>query len=155
MTPKIVMHDGGIVVGIDITTSNAAEIDPAVAKIPMLWARFYSEDILSRIPGKQLPALPMGVYTDYESDHNGPYRLLAGAAVDEGTPAPGGFAGATLPSGRYLMFAGEGEMPGVVIDTWKAVWSYFSEAGVHRRAYTADFEVYRGPKAVDIYIAVK
>ncbi len=46
-------------------------------------------------------------------------------------------------------------MPDVVIQTWMSVWRYFSEPRGHVRAYTEDFELYRGPNAVDIYIAVK
>ena len=53
------------------------------------------------------------------------------------------------------MFKGEGQMPAVVVQTWMSVWQYFSQPGSHARAYTADFEMYRGPEAVEIYIAVK
>ena len=155
MTPELVTHAGMIVAGIDITTSNAAERDPAKARIPALWGRFYGEGILSKIPGKKSPVLPVGVYTDYESDHTGQYRLLAGAVVEEMEFPADGFARATLPAGRYLVFRGEGEMPGAVIQTWMAVLDYFSKPSDHVRAYTADWELYRGPNAVDIYIAVK
>jgi predicted transcriptional regulator YdeE len=40
MTPELATHAGMIVAGIDITTSNAAERDPAKARIPALWAAF-------------------------------------------------------------------------------------------------------------------
>jgi len=144
-----------IVLGIDVTTSNAAETDPDKARIPALWGRFYGEDVLSRLPGKKAPVLPVGVYTDYESDHNGQFRVLAGAAVEEGIVPPDGFGQVTLPAGRYVMFRGEGQMPDAVIQTWMSVWRYFSEPRGHVRAYTADFELHRGPSAVDIYIAVR
>ena len=155
MTPMIVLSDAATAIGIGVNTSNAAEMDESLARIPMLWARFYSEGILDKIPAKKPPVVPVGIYTDYESDHNGPYRLVAGAIVEDGTAAPNGFAVATLPAGKYLKFTGEGEMPGVVIDTWKAIWSYFSAPAKEKRAFTADFEVYRGPGTVDIYIAVR
>jgi len=155
MTPELVTHAGMTVVGIDMTTSNAAERDPDKARIPALWGRFHGESVLSKIPGKKSPVLPVGVYTDYESDHNGQYRLLAGAAVEGVELAADGFGRVTLPAGRYLVFRGEGEMPGAVIQTWMAVLDYFSKPSDHVRAYTADWELYRGPNAVDIYIAVK
>jgi predicted transcriptional regulator YdeE len=142
-------------VGIDVTTSNAAERDPTTAKIPALWARYYGEGVLSRIPRKKSPVWPVGVYTDYESDHHGRYRLLAGAAVEGMELVADGFGQATLAAGRYLVFSGEGEMPGVVIQTWMSVLEYFSKPSDHVRAYTADWELYRGPNAVDIHIAVK
>ena len=153
--PSLVRHEGAVVIGKDVSTSNADEVDPARAKIPGLWQRFYAEGVLGQIPGKTVPVVPLGVYTDYEGDHTAPYRLLAGAAVQEGTPSPAGLARARIPAGRYLLFKAEGDMPRVVIDTWAAIWDYFSKSPGHARAYTADFELYRGPKTVEIYIAVK
>jgi len=155
MTPELVTLTEMTVVGIDITTSNAAERDPAKARIPALWGRFYGEGVLGKIPGAKSPVLPVGVYTDYESDHNGQYRLLAGAVV-EGMELPAdGFRRATLPAGRYLVFRGEGEMPGAVIQTWMSIWDFFSKPSGYVRAYTSDWERYREPSAVDIYIAVR
>ena len=37
------------------------------------------------------------------------------------------------------MFTGKGELPGVVIQTWGAVWQYFEEQMRDKRAYTVDF----------------
>jgi predicted transcriptional regulator YdeE len=37
----------------------------------------------------------------------------------------------------------------------QSVWNHFSSSGDHMRAFTADFELYRGPNAVEIYVAVK
>jgi predicted transcriptional regulator YdeE len=155
VTPRLVEYEGGVVLGIDLVTSNADEADPTRGKIPGLWARFRTEDVLGTIPGKRAPVQPVGVYTDYESDHTGPFRLVAGAMVDEQTRAPRGLRRVVLRPGRYLVFGGEGELPGVVIGTWMAIWSYFEKSTEYRRAYTADFEVYPGPTHVDIYIAVK
>jgi predicted transcriptional regulator YdeE len=155
MTPTLVTHEGMTVLGIDATTLNADEADSARARIPSLWGRFYAEGVLGRVPRKKPPVLPVGVYTDYESDHNGRYRILAGAAVEEGAPLPEGLGRAVVPAGTYLMFRGQGQMPGVVPQTWMSVWRYFAEAGGHARAYTTDFELYRGPEVVEIYIAVK
>jgi predicted transcriptional regulator YdeE len=155
VSPKLVTHEATIVVGIELRTSNAAEADPEKGGIASLWARFYREDVLSKIPRKTTPVMPMGVYTDYESDHTGPYRLLAGAAVEKGAPVPDGFGRATIPAGRYLLFKAEGDMPRVVIETWEAIWDYFSKPSGYARAYTADFERYPGPKEIEIHIAVR
>jgi hypothetical protein len=43
----------------------------------------------------------------------------------------------------------------VVIDAWKEVWDYFSQASEVRRAYTTDFEVYKGMDEVAIHISVR
>ena len=155
MTPTLVTHERMSVLGIDVTTLNAAEADPEKASIPKLWGRFYAEDMLSKIPRKKPPVLPLGVYTDYESDHNGRYRILAGAAVEEGTPVPDGLGSAVVPAGMYLIFRGEGQMPAVVVQTWMSVWRYFADPRGHVRAYTADFERYSASDTVEVYIAVK
>jgi len=155
MTPELVTHPGMTVLGIDVRTSNAAEADAGTARLPALWGRFYGENVLERIPGKLSPAAPLGVYADYESDHLGEYRVVAGAAVEDGTAVPSGLARATVPAGRYLVFRGEGPMPDVVIQTWVSVWNHFSGSKAPARLFTADFELYRGPNAVDIHVAVR
>lgn len=155
MKPSVVRHAGALVVGLEIRTSNADETDPATARIPGLWQRFYAEGILDRIPGKTAPAVPLGVYTDYEGDQTARYRLLAGAAVQERASAPAGLGQARIPPGRYLLFKADGDMPKVVIDAWTAIWDYFSKSPGPVRAFTTDFELYRGPRTVEIYIAVK
>jgi predicted transcriptional regulator YdeE len=86
--PRLVVYEGATVLGITIVTSNAAEANPADGKIAGLWTRFYQEDVLSTIPGKKTPVVPLGVYTNYESDHSGQYQLMAGAAVDPATATP-------------------------------------------------------------------
>jgi predicted transcriptional regulator YdeE len=155
MTPRLVMYGGATVVGIDVRTSNAAEAEPGKGKIGALWGRFHGEDVLGKIPGKKLPVIPMGVYTDYAGDASGEYRLMAGTAVEAGTTPPAGMATAIVPAGRYLMFEAEGPMPNVVGETWQAVWSHFSSASAETRAYTVDFELYPGPTSVQIHISVK
>ena len=63
----------------------------------------------------------------------------------------------TIPGAKYLVFTGNGELPGVVIQTWGAVWQYFEQEAGDKRAYTVDFERHdqREPSRVEIYIAVK
>jgi predicted transcriptional regulator YdeE len=154
--PRLVRHDGATVVGIGIVTSNAAEADPATGKIGALWTRFREDNLLDTIPGKKNRPMPVGVYTGYESDERGQFRLIAGAAVlDEAAPTPEGMQRVSIPAGTYLMFEAEGEMPGVVIRTWQAIWRYFAEHPSHVRAYATDFEMYPGPRAVEIYISIK
>jgi predicted transcriptional regulator YdeE len=124
-------------------------------KIAGLSTRFYKDDLLQKIPGKKSPPVPLAVYTDYESDHTGQYRLIAGAAVDAGVSTPDGMLRATIPAGNYLLFEAEGDMPNVVIETWKTVWSHFSEPSRHVRAYATDFEIYPARRSVEIYISIK
>lgn len=59
-------------------------------------------------------------------------------------------------AGKYLKFTGSGEFPATIIETWQKVWTYFSsEPCKHIRAYAIDFEFYKGPTQVSIYIAIE
>jgi predicted transcriptional regulator YdeE len=155
MEPELVAHEGMTILGIDVTTSNAAESDPARARLPELWARFIRDNVLQRIPGQLSPIHPVGVYTNYENDQDGRYRVVVGVAVTEGTIRPDDLVSVTVPPGDYLVFSGTGGLPEVVIRTWESVWSYFASAKQYVRAFTADFERYPQPDAIEIYIAVK
>lgn len=99
--------------------------------------------------------MPLAVYSDDESDHTGQYRLIAGASVDAGVSIPEGMLGAIIPAGNYLLFEAEGDMPTVVIETWKTVWSHFAESSGHMRAYETDFERYPTHGTVEIYVSIK
>lgn len=153
--PTLVVHEELTVLGIATVTSNAMEMDPATGRIGALWTRFYREDVQNRIPVKRVPAVPVGVYTSYESDHTGQYELTVGMAVDASAQTPEGLFKVSIPAGSYLLFEAEGDMPRVVTDTWKEIWAYFSKPSDYMRAFVADFELYRGPNAVEIYVSVK
>ena len=61
----------------------------------------------------------------------------------------------SIVPGQYLVFAAEGEMPGVVIEAWKAVWDYFSTNPKYERAFSTDFELYAGPTSVAVHVGIK
>jgi predicted transcriptional regulator YdeE len=60
-----------------------------------------------------------------------------------------------IPPGQYLVFRCSGPLPGPVIEGWRAVWAFFERPDALRRAYTVDFEAYREPERVEIWIAVR
>ena len=154
MNPKLITVKQMNVVGLEIRTTNRDEMSPATAKIPGVWGRFHQEGLMERIPGRKSDCAPIGVYSKYETDHTGPYSLLAG--VETSSPdIPTGMAGVTVLEGRYLVFPVHGPMPQALTKTWIAIWDYFSKGLKYRRAYTTDFELYRGQDTVDIHIAVK
>jgi hypothetical protein len=77
------------------------------------------------------------VYSDYETDVTGPYRLLVGREF-----APAG----DLP----------GPLPGAVLAGWRDVWAFFAGPGAPRRAYTADLEIYGVAGATaEIWVSVR
>lgn len=153
--PTTITVQSKIVAGISVRTTNAAEMDPATARLPGLWGRFYQEELAATIPGARAGSPVYGVYSAYESDANGAYTVTAGVEIDPRTTAPRTMTPVTLAPGRYMVFEGRGEMPAAVIDTWLRVWNFFATPGAPARAYTTDFEVYSGPGVVDIHIALK
>jgi predicted transcriptional regulator YdeE len=153
--PELVKYPGAIAIGIGVRTRNTDEMDPRKARIPALWGRFFGEGIAAKIARSPADALVAGVYCEYESDHNGAYSLVAGVIADARTPVPAGMRKVAVPDGSYLVFRGRGEMPSVVVDTWRAVWQHFADPTHGERAYAVDFELYRGPDAVDVHVSVK
>jgi predicted transcriptional regulator YdeE len=66
------------VVGISTRTTNAKEMS-GKGVIAQQWDRFMKEGLLSKIPNK-VDSNILAVYTDYESDANGAYTYVIGAA---------------------------------------------------------------------------
>src|SRR5262245_20439557 len=105
--PSLVHHGPLSVVGISVRTNNRDEMDPKTAKIPGLWQRYFSESVANRIPARLDDGTILGVYTDYTSDHTGPYTLVVGQAVNDTSELPEDLVCVTVPHGRYLLFAAE------------------------------------------------
>ena len=142
-------------VGIEVRTNNTFELDPSKARIPSLWGRFFQEGTIEKIPSKKPHGVPLGIYTDYESDHQGPYSLIAGVETTDLKSIPNGMRGLTVPGGKYLVFTASGQMPKALIETWMCIWNYFSKNSTHKRTYTTDFERYESSEKVEIYIAIE
>ncbi len=161
MDPQVVTLEQRSAAGIEVRTSNGDEMDPLRARIPALWGRFFSEGLLEKIPGRTDGAVPMGIYSDYETDHTGPYTLMAGAEVCTASNAaelpelPEGMTSLTVPAGRYLKFLARGPMPQALVETWMTIWAYFGAESEHARAFTTDFELHRGPDEAEIYISIR
>lgn len=137
------------VYGIRIDTTNESEMESTESKIPDLWKRFYTDHY-----GQTLSGSPVyGVYTNYESDVNGRYSVLAGVRATE---AHKDYQEVKIERGKYLVFRREGEPSEAVVAAWQQVWEYFENPSKeYERAYTSDFEVYEGQDQVAIYIAIK
>jgi predicted transcriptional regulator YdeE len=86
---------------------------------------------------------------------NGAYTVTAGVQVDPAATGADDFTNVDVAGGEYLVFAGKGPMPQLVIDTWMAVWEHFTNNNEYQRAYTTDFEVYSGMDQVAIHISVE
>lgn len=144
------------VAGLSVRTRNADEGSGDTARIPGLWGRFSNEDWFDRLERLGAPGPLVAVYSEYESDGMGVYRLLVGRQTPPGTILAPGVETADVAGGDYLVFACRGAIPGVVIGGWSQVWEFFSQPGTPRRAFTADLEVYDADGGgLEIWVAVE
>jgi len=157
MEPKVVTRNEKKVIGIEIRTSNQLEGHQSTARIPKAWQKFYDEKVLEQIPNKAHKKVVLGVYTHYDSDHNGKYSLILGTEVTTLDDIPEGMVGITAVPAKYLEFNAEGPVPDIVVSSWQYIWKYFSQHTEYQRTYTTDFEVYDAgkPEKVTLFVAVK
>lgn len=120
--------------------------------IGQLWARFFDEQIFSKVPYKEEENIYM-VYTDYESNYNGEYTALLGAKVASLDYVPEGMTGKSFNGGVFEKFVSKGEMPQALIATWQKIWALDDQLG---RTYTYDFEVYteNAHQQIEVFVAV-
>ncbi|MFD2553402.1 GyrI-like domain-containing protein [Sphingobacterium tabacisoli] len=141
-------------IGISILTSN----DPGKAEldIPTLWERFFAEDIINKIPNRTTSSIYC-VYTDYESDHTQPYRVLLACPVSTIDEIPDGMLAHRIDKGKFHKFTVKGDMKdNIIYNKWLDIW----ESGLDR-TFQSDYEVYdersqdRSNAEVDIFIGIK
>ena len=133
--------------GIAVRTDNASEMDSTKAKIGPMWEKFYSEIAPLIKDGANI----YGLYTNYESDHNGTFDVVA---CSDNVEAPN-VSKYRVQAGNYLVFKGSGQMPQVVIELWEQVWEYFeSPTSQHKRVFNTDFELYKSENEVELFISV-
>ncbi len=149
----LVHLDAFNIIGIAARTTN--QNAQARTDIGELWTRFMQDNILQQIPGKVTDDIYC-VYTDYETDHTGPYTAILGCKVNSLTEIPDGFTGITIAAEKYEVYFLEGKFPDNVGDAWMSIWENATD-----RKYTADFDLYSaGAKSfeeteVKIYLAVQ
>lgn len=142
------------VIGISIRTSN--NNGQAAKDIADLWGKFLNEKVLEAIPNK-IDNTVYSIYTDYESDHTGPFTTVLGCKVKTLEDIPQGMVGRSFDSGNYMKLSAKGDlMKGLIVDKWAEIWKMDLD-----RAFTTDFEVF-GEKAqnpadaeIDFFIALK
>ncbi len=122
------------VIGVSIVTDNKK----ATEEINTLWERFFSEQIGQKLENKADDVI-YAVYSDYEGDHEKPYRLTIGYRVTS-KDTPENMHLVTIKDQSYAVMSAAGKQPDTLIETWKAVWSSDLE-----RSYSTDFELY-GPR---------
>ena len=149
----IIQNSSFKIIGISVRTTN--KDGQSASDMGQLWNRFYSDNILSAIPGRISDDI-YSVYTDYKSDYTEDYTAIIGCRVNSTEPIPDGLAGVEIQAGQYIKFIAQGEMPGAVIKTWQEIWD---KDNILKRKYSTDYEVYgdtfHHPEKpeVEIYIA--
>ncbi|MDF1646755.1 MAG: GyrI-like domain-containing protein [Legionellaceae bacterium] len=156
-TPSIRVKqvEGFSVKGFHVKTKNSDEFNEKTAQIPSLWQQFYASGLTN------LNASIFGVYSDYDTDEQGPYSITVGTqsnvsdeknTLDESQLK---LHTVQVQTGHYLVFEGKGPMPDTVIETWQQVWKYFEKTDTYQRNFISDFEAYISADEVAIYIGIQ
>ena len=155
-TPRTVELDAFYVIGIATRTSNQREADAATASIPLLWQRFFEENVMQHVPSRVSTKVCFGVYNDYEGGEAGDYTVVAGVEVSSLQNVPEGMTGVKVPASRYTVFDAHGELPAAILDGWHEVWTFFGTDATYARTFQADFEIYDVTKKnhAEIYISI-
>ena len=123
------------VVGISIITDN----QKGAEDINGLWERFFAEQIGQKVANKENDII-YAVYSDYQGDHEAPYRLTIGYRVTEDGVIDKDMNRVAIQDQSYAVMSAAGPQPQTLVETWRAIWSSDLE-----RSYATDFEVY-GPR---------
>ncbi len=138
------------VFGLSAITNNENEMNPQSGKIAGLVQQFDASVSVNYRSGARV----YSVYSEYENDASGNYSVLIGADKVESSAVE--LESVKIQEGDYLVFSAQGQVPGIVIETWSKVWKYFEDKNCpHVRAYSADFEFYKNQNEIEIYIAIK
>lgn len=141
-----------MVAGIAARTKNSDPTMPVV--ISGLWNQFFQGGIYEQIPNK-VNQKSLGIYSDYETDYNGAYRIFVGCEIEQAATLPlKDTSFTTIPAGIYAKFIVRGNMQQAVADFWKELWEMNLD-----RSYVCDFEEYQNNSIEDaeihIYISLK
>ena len=143
------------IIGIETRTTN--QNGQAMQDIGILWNRFFSENIISKIPNA-VNGNVYAIYTDYESDYTGEYTTLLGLEVSSLDEIPSGLVGREFPKQNFKRFLAKGAMPQAVAEAWQKIWQQDKELN---RLYQYDYELYTEKSQqgdlseVEIFIGVK
>ncbi len=146
-------------IGIKGRTDNGKELK-GQGIIPLYWDRFYSEQIICKIPNKSGNGAVIAVYCEFETDDSGPYSFFIGVEVDSFANVPKGMESLLVPGSKYLEISTQrGKLQEIGIQVWQTIWK--NQALREKRSFIADLEVYGGDAQdpenarFDIYLGIK
>ena len=138
-----------MVSGISTVTNNEFEMSEENGKIAQLWEEYFAKDVYKKTFDKANNDFMFGVYSDYESDASGNYKVTVGVEVTKPKNA------IVIEDKKYLVFTKKGELPMVVVELWEEIWDYFEKNNEYERSFEIDFEKYTKEDEIEIYVSIK
>ena len=138
-----------MIAGLSTVTNNELEMSEENGKIALLWEEYFAKDIYKKTFDKANSDFMYGVYSDYESDASGNYKVTVGVEVTKPKNA------IVIEDKKYLVFKKQGELPMVVVELWQEIWDYFEKNSDYKRAFTVDFEKYAKEDEIEIFVSIK
>ena len=135
--------------GINVVTNNEFEMSEENGKIASLWEEYFANDVYKKTFDKANSDFMYGVYSDYESDVTGNYKITVGVEVTKAKNA------IVIEDKKYLVFTKKGELPMVVVELWEEIWDYFEKNSDYERSFEVDFEKYAKEDEIEIYVSIK
>ena len=135
--------------GISTITNNELEMNEETGKIASLWEEYFEKDIYKKTFDKSKSDFMYGVYSNYDSDTSGDYKVTVGVEVTKPKNA------IIIEDKKYLVFTKQGELPMVVVELWEEIWDYFENNSDYTRAFEIDFEKYAKEDEVEIFVSIK
>ena len=135
--------------GISAVTNNEFEMSEENGKIASLWEEYFANDVYKKTFDKANSDFMYGVYSDYESDVTGNYKITVGVEVTKPKNA------IVIEDKKYLVFTKQGELPMVVVELWEEIWDYFEKNNEYERSFEIDFEKYTKEDEIEIYVSIK
>ena len=138
-----------MIAGLSTVTNNELEMSEENGKIALLWEEYFAKDIYKKTFDKANSDFMYGVYSDYESDASGNYKVTVGVEVTKPKNA------IVIEDKKYLVFTKQGELPMVVVELWEEIWDYFEKNSEYARAFEVDFEKYAKEDEIEIFVSIK
>ena len=135
--------------GISVITNNETEMSEENGKIASLWEEYFEKDVYKKTFNKSNSDFMYGVYSDYESDASGNYKVTVGVEVTKPKNA------IVIEDKKYLVFTKQGELPMIVVELWEEIWDYFEKNSDYERAFEVDFEKYAKENEIEIFVSIK
>ena len=135
--------------GISVVTNNEFEMSEENGKIAGLWEEYFEKDVYKKTFDKANSDFMYGVYSNYEFNETGNYKVTVGVEVTKPKNA------IVIEDKKYLVFTKQGELPMVVVELWEEIWDYFEKNSEYERAFEIDFEKYAKEDEIEIYVSIK